>query len=100
MNITVYEGSVKHELPFKEGETILTVLQNAGIRSITAPCGGNGSCGKCGVNVRSGTGSVLRLACMVPAGDGMTSFSDAFTDAFLLSRRPGFTEEIRKCSIR
>ncbi len=33
MTITVYEGTIKHELPFKDGETVLSVLQNAGIRS-------------------------------------------------------------------
>ena len=71
MTITVYEGTIKHELPFEEGQTVLTVLQNAGIRSITAPCGGNGSCKKCGVNVREETGSVLRLACTLQAEDGM-----------------------------
>ena len=71
MYITVYEGKVKHELPFEEGETVLAILQNAGIQSITAPCGGNGSCKKCGVNVREETGSVLRLACMVQAEDQM-----------------------------
>ena len=43
MYITVYEGKVKHELPFEEGENVLTILQNAGIQSITAPCGGKGS---------------------------------------------------------
>jgi ferredoxin len=42
MAITVYEGSIKHELAFEEGESILKVLQNAGIQSITAPCGGKG----------------------------------------------------------
>ena len=71
MFITVYEGEIKHELPFEEGETVLTVLQNAGIQSITAPCGGNGSCKKCGVNVRGEAGCVLRLACMVQAEDQM-----------------------------
>ena len=71
MNITVYEGTVKHELPFEEGETVLSVLQNAGIQSITAPCGGNGTCGKCKVNVRSENGSVLSLACTVQAKDRM-----------------------------
>ena len=71
MSITVYEGSVKHELPFGEGETILSVLQNAGIQSITAPCGGNGSCRKCWVNVRGENGIVRRLACTVPAEDRM-----------------------------
>ena len=49
MTITVYEGTTKYELAFSEGETILQALQNAGIQSITAPCGGKGACKKCGV---------------------------------------------------
>ncbi len=43
MMITVYEGAVKHEVPFAESQTILQALQSAGIRSITAPCGGKGA---------------------------------------------------------
>ena len=40
MFITVYEGIIRHELPFTEGEIVLTVMQNGGIESITASCGG------------------------------------------------------------
>ena len=71
MAITVYEGSIKHELAFEEGESILKVLQNAGIQSITAPCGGKGSCRKCGVYVKSGSTSGSSLACTTQAEDGM-----------------------------
>ena len=71
MTITVFEGTAKHELPFSEGETILQVLQNAGIQSITAPCGGKGSCKKCSVNVRSDDFSGPCLSCTTPAKDGM-----------------------------
>lgn len=102
MSITVYEGTVKHEVSFKEGESVLSVLQNAGIQSITAPCGGNGTCGKCGVNIQGETDSALRLAGAISAAlseearaellriqklvqviDLPThpSFNDAFTDA-------------------
>ena len=71
MYITVYEGTTKHELSFTEGETILTVLQNAGIQSITAPCGGKGSCKKCNVLVHSGEYTGECLSCLTPAEDGM-----------------------------
>ena len=71
MAVTVYEGSIKHELAFEEGESILKVLQNAGIQSITAPCGGKGSCRKCGVYVKSGSTSGSSLACTTQAEDGM-----------------------------
>ena len=71
MTITVFEGTVRHELPFEEGETILSVLQKAGIQSITAPCGGKGSCKKCTVTVRSDEFSGSCLACTTQAKDQM-----------------------------
>ena len=72
MTITVYEGTIKHELPFEEGETILQALQNAGIQSITAPCGGKGACKKCSVYVRSAELTDSCLSCVTKAKDGMT----------------------------
>ena len=71
MKITVYEGTTKHELPFAEGETFLTVLQNAGIQSITAPCGGKGSCKKCTVYVHSEDFQGTCLSCTTQAKDNM-----------------------------
>ena len=53
MKITVLEGTKRYEVPFSEGSTILAALQTAGVQSITAPCGGNGTCRKCSVNVQS-----------------------------------------------
>ena len=72
MKLIVYEGAARHELPFREGETILEVLQKAGILSITAPCGGKGSCRKCTVQVRRGDSRETCLACTTPAEDRMT----------------------------
>ena len=71
MMITVYEGTVKHEIPFAEGETILQAMQNADIRSITAPCGGKGSCRKCTVYVRSDSFEGNCLSCTTRASEGM-----------------------------
>ena len=71
MKITVYEGAVKHELSFSEGETILSVLQRGKIESITAPCGGKGTCKKCTVSVTSEEFTGECLACTTPAKDGM-----------------------------
>ncbi|MDO4491236.1 MAG: ASKHA domain-containing protein [Lachnospiraceae bacterium] len=71
MNITVFEGTTRKELSFEEGDTILAVLQKAGIQSVTAPCGGNGTCGKCRVSVRTKDFSGECLACKRLAGDGM-----------------------------
>ena len=71
MFITVYEGTVRHEIPFTEGETILKVLQNGGIESITAPCGGNGACKKCSVYIKSNDFTGEALSCLTQAGEGM-----------------------------
>ncbi len=71
MTFTVYEGTIKHELPFGEGDTILAALQSAGIESVTAPCGGKGFCKKCTVFVRSGEFTGACLACTTPVREGM-----------------------------
>ena len=87
MKITVCEGSKQYELPFEEGSSILAVLQMAGVQSITAPCGGNGTCKKCTVNVRSEGFTGTCLSCITKAEDGMIveiapeermSFADSF----------------------
>ena len=87
MQITVYEGTKRYELPFEEGNSILAALQIAGIQSITAPCGGNGTCKKCVVNVQSDDFTGPCLACITKAKDGMIveitpeermSFADSF----------------------
>lgn len=55
----------------KEGETLLSVLQRAGI-SVQAPCGGAGTCGKCAVEVSREAGEWQRvLACRTVAASGM-----------------------------
>lgn len=72
MKITVLEGTKRYEVPFSEGSTILAALQTAGVQSITAPCGGNGTCRKCSVNVQSSSFSGTCLACITKAEDGMT----------------------------
>ena len=97
MKLTVFEGKEKHELSFSKGDTILTALQNGGIQSISAPCGGNGSCKKCSVNVISEEFSGTCLACTTEAKDGMTvelipeerhSFADS-SDAAVYAPTPG-----------
>lgn len=59
---TVYTGAWKHT-------TLLEVFQEIGITQVHAPCGGNGTCKKCLVEVE-GTGEVL--ACQTLCEDGMT----------------------------
>lgn len=55
----------------KEGESLLDVLQRAGI-PVQAPCGGSGTCGKCSVDVAREGGPWMRvLACQTDAEEGM-----------------------------
>ena len=55
----------------RPGETLLTLFQENGITQVSSPCGGNGTCGKCRVQVE-GRGEVL--ACQTEAEDGMTVY--------------------------
>lgn len=41
----------KYKISCKQGETLLSSLRRSGIY-VTAPCGGNGTCGKCTVKIR------------------------------------------------
>ena len=49
--ITYLDANGSRSLPIQAGETILSALQRAGITSLDAPCGGNGTCGKCLISV-------------------------------------------------
>lgn len=97
--ITYLEENQTVSVPAQPGQTILAALQAAGITSLDAPCGGNGTCGKCLVRV---TGSVeppsadevgklpegagLRLACRcIVAGDCTVSPADARSGAVVAS---------------
>ena len=55
----------------RPGETLLALFQENGITQVSSPCGGNGTCGKCRVQVE-GRGEVL--ACQTEAEDGMTVY--------------------------
>lgn len=62
-SITVLENGAERTVEAREGESILSALQRAGLTAPEAPCGGNGTCGKCRVTVL-GVGQVL--ACQTP----------------------------------
>lgn len=66
MTIFVQQGNDKKELTFTVGQTLLEILREAGYE-VSAPCGGNGTCGKCTVYI----GSEAHLACQTEAVDGM-----------------------------
>ncbi len=84
--LRVQEGDEVREMEFNGGQTLLAVLQDAGI-NVPAACGGKGSCGYCKVSVTEGGGPVLptetpflsrreltdglRLACQVKVKEDM-----------------------------
>jgi len=45
--VTIYRNKTQYTVSAEIGQTLLAVLQSAGIRDIEATCGGNGRCGKC-----------------------------------------------------
>ena len=45
LTIRYPDRTLKTEI--KEGQTLLSALQSAGVHELDAPCGGNGKCGKC-----------------------------------------------------
>ncbi len=85
-NVRVREGEGSKEFEVPGGQTLLAVLQEAGI-DVPASCGGKGSCGYCKVKVTEGGGPVLptetpflsrreltdglRLACQVKVKDDL-----------------------------
>jgi len=95
----------------RTGQTLLTVLQSAGIYEIEAPCGGNGKCGKCLVQVTGAIspsdsteerllphGEARRLACRTRIEGDCTVFlaPEGSVDAF----RGGLCENVALKPIR
>ena len=61
--VTFLPQKKKTEVP--EGTTILAAEQMAGLEP-DAPCGGNGKCGKCRVEILEGKKTGVVLACQTP----------------------------------
>ena len=59
----------------EKGENLLEVLRRNGI-SITATCGGNGTCGKCAVTVQTDRGAERVLACRTPVTEDCTVLAE------------------------
>ena len=72
--VTICRGADKREYPAAPNETLMDVLRRAGI-GVSAPCGGNGKCGKCRVKVSYGAGAKeWVLACRTYVEQGMEIF--------------------------
>ena len=79
-SITLKSKSASRTFDFNEGENLLSVLQRNAV-TVSAPCGGNGKCGKCRVNIVRPGGEETVLACKTPAEDGMTVLAVEFEGA-------------------
>ena len=64
--IHIWTQGRARSVPASPGDNLLTALSKHGIE-IPAPCGGNGTCGKCTVRTSEG----VKLACKTPATGGM-----------------------------
>ena len=66
--VRVVRGGKTEEFLAKSDESLLDVLRRNGV-SLAAPCGGNGTCGKCRVTLRKGDAEETVLACRTAAGE-------------------------------
>ena len=65
-SVRVIQAGKTEEFPAKSDENLLEVLRRNGF-SVTAPCGGNGTCGKCRVTLVEPDGTRDEvLACQFP----------------------------------
>ncbi len=69
-NLIIREGGVATSHEVAQGIQLLDALRAANV-TIDAPCGGNGTCGKCRVMVHDEEGVGYKLACEAPVTDGM-----------------------------
>ncbi len=69
MKVTFKPANVTVDV--EAGSTIMQAALKAGVQ-IDAPCGGNGKCRKCKVNVIGADGASSVLACQSEVADGMT----------------------------
>ena len=71
MNLYIREGAKTSTLNVPEGSTILEALQDFGYTHLHTPCGGNGTCKKCVVNIRSKNMNGPVLACQTKVEENM-----------------------------
>ena len=69
--LTILENGRMTDLSFSKGENLLAFLRTHGY-FVDAPCGGNGTCGKCKVFLRVGETEKAVLACQTVLTQGCT----------------------------
>lgn len=84
MELLVIDQDQQYRFPVNENETILNALRRNGL-TITAPCGGQGTCLKCTVDLE-GIGSVL--SCQTPMNEALWMQAKVPLDQPLVIRMP------------
>lgn len=86
--ILIRAGGRETSAVAEAGERLLTVLQREGF-AVAAPCGGNGSCGKCLVMLRDGAGERRVLACQTPVESDGELLVEELTGGAILTGAAG-----------
>ena len=72
MKLTILHESGTYTLSARPGQSILDAIRTHGGLTVHAPCGGQGTCGKCTVFLVGDGGETPVLACRTAAEEGMT----------------------------
>lgn len=86
--VRVIQAGEAREFPAKNDETLLEVLRRGGI-AVTAPCGGNGTCGKCRVKLQRGGTEETVLACRTVVGEDCTVIAEEQTGGVICTEGVG-----------
>lgn len=84
IRITVRCGGYSKEIEAEAGETLLSLLRREGY-AVSAPCGGNGICGKCLVTLRDQRGQRRVSACRTPVQEGAELLVEEITGGAILT---------------
>ena len=71
MKLTILLESGSKEITVQPGQTILDAVRAQDGLPVHAPCGGQGTCGKCTVYLSGPEGETAVLSCRTPVEDGM-----------------------------
>lgn len=76
--ILARQGDIGFELNAEKGEILLDVLRRGGLE-LPAPCGGNGKCGKCRVEIDRNGSRESVLSCRYKVDGNISIFLPEFT---------------------
>ncbi|MDD4730264.1 MAG: 2Fe-2S iron-sulfur cluster-binding protein, partial [Dysgonamonadaceae bacterium] len=86
--VTLIKKDFREEVSVDDGTSLLNSIQNK-VSDFYAPCGGNGTCGKCRVNIQ-GEGHVI--SCLYPVKSDITVFLPETKEMKVLASQYEFTK--------